>query len=69
MIIIRQETDGTFSLEGLDEADLMTLFIMSETCRRRVVATVPLSEEAGNLSGLIQDYYKNQKGHAVISLP
>jgi hypothetical protein len=69
MITINQETDETYTLQGLDEADVMTLFMMAESCRRRVKATEQLSEEAGNLTGLIADFYQANMGHKPIYVP
>lgn len=65
MIAIKKETNGTFTIEGMTEADLLTLYMISQTCFWQKKATPEVSEEAFNLSVLLEDFYKTQRGKKI----
>lgn len=69
MIEIKQESDGTCTIEGLSEADLMTLYMITQACHFRTKPKVELANEAYNLGLLIEDFYHKQNGKKIQYLP
>lgn len=58
MIEIKKENDGTTTITGIDEAELMTMFMFADSCRRQIPATPPLAEEAGKFMDLVKEYWR-----------
>lgn len=69
MITIKQEKDETVTIEGLNESDLLTLYMISQTCFWQVKVKKELVEEAYNLGRLIEDFYHKKNGSKLKYLP
>jgi len=69
MINIKQESDGTCTIVGLTEADLMTLYMITQACHFRAKPKVELANEAFNLGLLLEDYFHKQNGKKIQYLP
>lgn len=58
MFKIEKINGKEFQITGLTEEDLIMLYAISQTCRRREVATKAVSEDAENLSKHLEEFFK-----------
>ena len=69
MFTIRKETDESYTIEGMSESELLTLYMISITAFWQKKATVQLSVEAFNLVERIEEFYKSENNQKIRYLP
>jgi hypothetical protein len=58
MINIEKVNDKEYQINGLTEEDLLMLYAISQTCRRRIPATEAVASDADNLSKHLEEFIK-----------
>ena len=58
MLKIEKINEKEYQITGLTEEDLLMLYAISQTCRRRIPATEAVAADADNLSRHLEEFIK-----------